>query len=254
MKNAAAWKPTKYYLLGDRLMPSQDQAMLGVRSRFVGALQAMTYQQVIQRHARGVLIDLGCGDVPLYLVYRTHVSEIICVDWADSIHANPHVDIEADLNQGLPLPDATADTILSTDVLEHIRDPFMFWKEVGRVLKPGGKVILTAPFLYWLHEEPHDYFRYTRHRLKAFCDENGLIVLELFPYGGPLAVILDIIGKNLPWFVAAYQSVAKAFYRSRLGQRIDERNRHSFPIGYVVVAVKALSPHSEIAPTVSSRV
>ena len=60
-----------------------------------------------------------------------------------------------------------------------------------------GKLILSVPFLYGVHEAPHDYHRWTAFKLRAFCEANGLKVLELQPYGGGLEVVLDIVGKHL---------------------------------------------------------
>ena len=126
--------------------------------------------------------------------------------------------------------------MLCTDVLQHIRDPFTFCREIARILAPQGVAFITTPFMYWLHEEPHDHFRYTNHRLRGFAEDNGLDVLEISEYGGPLAVVLDVIAKNLPArYRSAYMKIAIPFYRSNIGQRLDQRNRELFPIGYSLV-------------------
>ena len=67
------------------------------------------------------------------------------------------------LNGPLPFPDGSFDTFISTDVLEHIREPVIAWSEMAWVLRPGGKLIVSVPFPYSLHEEPHDYHRHTRY-------------------------------------------------------------------------------------------
>ncbi len=109
------------------------------------------------------------GLFPLYGVYKDLVRDTVCVDWDQSLHPSPHLDYTCNLNGVLPLKDEEFDTILLTDVLEHIQDPFCLWKEMTRVLKHGGKVIVGVPFLYPIHEAPHDYFRYTEHALRLFC-------------------------------------------------------------------------------------
>jgi SAM-dependent methyltransferase len=108
------------------------------------------------------LLDLGCGKVPFYARYREYVSETVCVDWSNSLHGNGHVDAECDLTQELPFADASFDTILLSDVLEHIPAPERLWREMARLLKPGGELLSSVPFFYWLHEEPYDYYRYTK--------------------------------------------------------------------------------------------
>ncbi len=140
---------------------------------------------MIRAHARGRLLDLGCGAVPLYGMYRDLVSEITCVDWPNSLHNSSHVDISADLHGPLPLSDAAFDTVLLTDVLEHMAEPKGLMREVARVLAPGGKILVGVPFLYWLHEEPHDYYRFTKFALRRMLDESGLEVLEIDAYGAP---------------------------------------------------------------------
>ncbi len=61
----------------------------------------------------------------------------------------------------IPLEDGSFDTVLMTEVLEHLEEPARGLAEAGRLLRPGGKLILTTPFMWPLHEEPRDFFRYS---------------------------------------------------------------------------------------------
>ena len=72
--------------------------------------------------------------------------------------------------------------------------------KTARLLKPDGKLILGVPFLYWLHEEPHDYYRYTEFALDRFCQLSGLRLVELTPYGGLPEVFIDMSSKCLALF------------------------------------------------------
>jgi SAM-dependent methyltransferase len=65
-------------------------------------------------------------------------------------------------------------------------------QEVNRVLRPGGTVILTVPFAWELHEEPYDFFRYTRHALKELFERNGFVVDYIKPNGGKWAAIYQL--------------------------------------------------------------
>jgi|SRR5882672_1031673 len=252
MRNRDAWQPTKYVIRDGTLRGSRDPSELGIRSRLAGDCEAAVCWTAIREHATGILADVGCGKVPLYGVYKDLVSEVICIDWPDTLHDSPHLDIEADLNDGLPLPDASVDTILATSVLEHLRKPDLFWSEAARALRPGGKVILTVPFFYWLHEEPHDYHRFTKYQFQAACRDHGFAVVTLLETGGPLSIILDIAGKNTPWLAAPYQSFACWLASTRLGKRIDERGANNFPLSYCVVAAKTPGhEHSETARSVA---
>ena len=132
--------------------------------------------------------------------------------------------------------------MLITDVLEHIFDPTTLWREMVRVLRSRGKIILTTPFFYWIHEAPHDYCRYTEHKLRMFCEISGLEVLALETYGGAPEVVFDVLAKHLefsPMLSAIHLAIAKAFVRSRLGRRLSQSGRGAFPLGYTLVARKS---------------
>ena len=150
---------------------------------------------VVKGHCRGRLLDLGCGKVPFYALYREYVSEIICVDWSNSLHGNGHVDAECDLTKDLPFANASFDSIILSDVLEHIPTPERLWGEMARLLRPGGNLLLSVPFFYWLHEEPHDYYRYTKYALRRFAEATGFDILLIKELGGAPEIMVDILSK-----------------------------------------------------------
>ena len=162
MKNIETWVPSKFVFKRHRLRASGNPKQINPGSRLIGDLVASCYHEYVKSHCRGRLLDLGCGKVPFYALYREYVSETVCVDWSNSLHESDHLDAECDLTQDLPFADASFDSILLSDVLEHIPTPERLWREMARLLKPGGKVLLNVPFFYWLHEEPYDYYRYTK--------------------------------------------------------------------------------------------
>jgi SAM-dependent methyltransferase len=179
-------------------------------------------------------------------MYRDLVSEITCVDWSSSVHNSSHVDISADLNGPLPLPDAAFDTVLLTDVLEHMAEPKGLMREVARVLAAGGKVLVGVPFLYWLHEEPHDYYRFTKFALRRILDESGLEVLEIDPYGGVPEAFFDLSAKALVFVPARvsrpllriHSLVARGVMSLNLAQRFSRLTSRTIPLGYCVVGQK----------------
>jgi Methyltransferase domain len=120
MKNVQTWAPTKFVLERGRFRASPNPKELSPGSRLLGDLLASCYQTHLKSHCRGRLLDLGCGKVPFYGLYREYVSETVCVDWHNSSHGNDYLDAECDLTKDLPFSDACFDTILLSDVLEQI--------------------------------------------------------------------------------------------------------------------------------------
>lgn len=86
-------------------------------------------------------------------------------------------DIVADAEH-LPFEDGEFELILCTEVLEHVKNPFNVEKELYRVLKPGGRLILTTRFVYPIHDSPHDYWRYTKYGLKELFKNWKFIELK----------------------------------------------------------------------------
>lgn len=126
----------------------------------------------------GRLLDIGCGAKP-YRVLATGVGDYVGAD----IAPGPEVDHVLVPGQPLPLQDASVDAVLCTQVLEHVRDFDQLWREVLRVLRPGGRLILTIPFMFNEHGSPHDYRRLSRHGLRAVA-ERDFDVVEVRVQGG----------------------------------------------------------------------
>jgi len=249
MKNASQWTPSKFVYHRSRLMASRDPKQVSISSRLIVDRVARLYDEHIKTHCSGRLVDLGCGNVPFYEAYKNDVEENICVDWPNTLHANPYLDCECDLTQPLPFRDGEFDTIVLSDVLEHIPVPEQFWREMSRILSPGGKLLMNVPFYYWLHEQPHDYYRYTEHALRRFAERAGFKVLVLETLGGTPEVLADILAKNflvvpvaggpLAMFV---QALARLFGSSRFGKWVSKESGKRFPLGYFMVAEKIGSP------------
>lgn len=242
MRDADRWTPTKYVPHRGRWRGSRDPAALGPGSRLNADRVVACYEAALPAHARGDLLDLGCGTVPLHGLYAPHVASVTCVDWAASPHATNHIDIEADLSQPLPLPDAAFDTVILSDVMEHVPEPRLLWREIARVLRPGGHLLMNVPFLYGLHELPHDYFRYTRFALERMAQEAGLQVLELRATGGSLHVLADVLAKHLVHLpvlgaplAVAVQGVVSLLDRTGPGRRLAAKTAERFPAGYFLV-------------------
>ncbi len=244
MPRAGEWQQSKFRLKGRTIRASTDPRELYRGSRIHADLAGEFYASAIPRWVSGDLVDLGCGKAPLLGAYRDYCSSILLADWANSPHANPLLDLIVDLNKPLTSLDSNSfDVVLLSDVLTCISEPAALMEEIGRILKPGGRLLLNVPFVNWLAEVPHDYYRYTRYALERFALQSGLEVIELVPLGGWIEVLADLSSKPLARFrlwllAAAIHRAAIAFNRTPLGRRIAVRSGEVLPLGYGMVAVK----------------
>ena len=101
------------------------------------------------------------------------------MDWDRCIHEKSSIDIYANLCEPLPFEENYADTIVSFDVLEHLPEPELFLKECYRILKIDGYLHLTVPFNWWVHEEPYDFYRFTKHGLKYLLNKVGFKQIQI---------------------------------------------------------------------------
>ena len=239
MQNIKDWKPTKIINTGKRFKP--NPASISIHSYYVCNTYLKFYIDYIKRYASGKLLDCGCGTVPYYEIYRELVDEIYCTDWENSMHDNKFVDAYSDLNTRLNFESEFFDTVLLTDVLEHIYNPSNLMNEIARVLKPGGKVIIAVPFFYWIHEQPHDYYRYTEFTLRRICEDSGLKILELEPYGGYLDVLFDTINKvfiRKKFLLKVFMPLALMIKKSFINRKINKKHQNKYPLGYILCAEK----------------
>lgn len=242
MKNADRWVPSKFVPRRGALRATRDPNALSPASYLLADAVARRYGDALPRYATGRLVDLGCGRVPLYGCYRAHVDSVTCVDWGHSVHGETHLDLICDLNQPLPFEDAAFETVILSDVLEHIAAPDALWRELSRVVSPGGHVLLNVPFMYWLHETPFDFYRYTEFALRQFAERNSFNVVSLDAVGGAPEVMLDIIAKHLlyipgvgRWAAGTLQSVGASLGGLALWRRFWAKTERAFPLGYFVV-------------------
>jgi len=245
MKNSQEWKPTKYIFKGDKIFSTKDIKEVGADSRLLTDEVASFYSEQIPKYAKGKLIDLGCGKIPLYGFYKDFVEDVFCVDWGNSLHKNPYLDLEWDINKKLDFSkNKYYDTIILSDVLEHISAPKNLINEMYRILKRGGILLMTVPFYYWIHEKPFDYYRYTHFGLEKMFKESGFEIIEIKSTGGILEVMADIGAKTLihlpmgRFFAIFVQNVAKFIGKRKIGKKLRKRTEFTFPLGYGLVAKK----------------
>jgi SAM-dependent methyltransferase len=140
--------------------------------------------------AHGTLLDYGCGGRPYEELFTPKVDRYVGADVATA--ADTQVDVLLEPDRPVPLADASIDTVLANQTLEHVPDPSFYIGECARLLKPGGVLILTAPMQWRHHEEPYDYHRFTRFGIERLLRIHGLELKDLRPCGGAYALIGQI--------------------------------------------------------------
>lgn len=142
---------------------------------------------VMHRECRGSVLDAGSGRG----AWRRTI--LASAESCESIDQEPRgggsVTWIGDLMRMPQVPSARYDTVVCHQVLEHLAEPGAALAEMRRVLKPGGRLIVSVPHLSRLHELPNDYFRYTPHGMRSLLEVTGYAVTELRTYGGPLSFL-----------------------------------------------------------------
>jgi SAM-dependent methyltransferase len=122
---------------------------------------------------QGCVVDLGCGSSPYKEDILKVASSYIGVDWIITVHDQSGIDVFADICRPFPFKNSSIDTVVSFQVLEHLENPDFFLSECFRVLKKGGHLFLTVPFMWYIHEAPHDYYRFTKYGLQYLLKKNN---------------------------------------------------------------------------------
>jgi len=136
-------------------------------------------------HARGALLDVGCGSRTFERLFAGRVTRYWGLDLPSSrfLSAIERPDIHARGEQ-LPVRTGSMDTVLGLSMLTYFADPGAMLAEAHRVLKPGGTLLLEFTQMAPLHDEPYDFFRFTRYGAAALLERAGFEPLEFIPIGG----------------------------------------------------------------------
>ncbi len=204
-------------------------------------------KKALETHANGVFLDLGCGNKPYASLYNPYTTSQIGCDIIQS--DKNRVDVICPVTN-LKFESNIFDSVLCTQVLEHVYEHQLMMKEIHRVLKPGGTIILTVPFTWELHEEPFDFFRYTKHGLKELFEKTNFQIDYIKPNGGKWAAIYQLRNNALYHSFKKktfYNKLKKLFYnelrviqlRNKFAIWLDKKYKDEiFTLNYIVVARK----------------
>lgn len=142
------------------------------------------------------VLDYGCADRP-YVGLLPYGLNYVGVD----LPGNAKADLQLASDGTIPVPSGTVDLVLSTQVLEHVEDPRAYLAECARVLRPGGKLLLSTHGIMYYHPDPEDYWRWTCAGLRRLLEEQGFGVLDLRGLLGLVAASLQLIQDRTVWQV-----------------------------------------------------
>lgn len=192
------------------------------------------------------VLDAGAGSAPYRELFEH--CDYVTTDWENSIYEEGRsADIVASLDS-LPVEDGSFDAAVATEVLEHVADPAAAVAELHRVLVPGGRLLVTVPFVWQLHEEPFDFYRYTHHGMRALLEGAGFREVEADPLNGYFTTLGQLVaqygsatGANDAGPIRHRVGVALAILLPRalpLFEALDRRldDRHTLPLGFALRA------------------
>ena len=140
-------------------------------------------------HFHGTFLDIGCGSQPyrsLITAPHSSVEQYIGMDLEGNPLSGYH-QLRPDIfwnGLHILMEDASVDSAMATEVLEHCPDPAAVLREAYRVLRPGGFLFLTVPFLWPLHDVPYDEYPYTPFAMDRLLKGAGFGDVVLTPLGG----------------------------------------------------------------------
>lgn len=157
-----------------------------------GLFRSMT---VLGRDLQGKLLDVGCGTKP-YERYLS-VSHYIGLEIdTERSRTTSKADMFYD-GQKFPFGREEFDSLLANEVFEHVFNPQGFMTEVNRVLKLNGKLLMTVPFVWDEHEQPHDYARYTSFGLRHLLEQHGFEILQQQKSVDDIRVLFQLFNEYL---------------------------------------------------------
>jgi len=204
-------------------------------------------KNAVEKYAKGKLLDIGCGNKPYEIWLKGKASVYVGCDIVQS-SANK-VDVLCEANK-IPLESNSFDTVLSTQVIEHVEDHQGLVNEAYRLLKPNGCFILSGPMYWNLHEEPYDFFRFTKHGFKYILEKGGFEVCEIVSNGGAWATLGQVVNHTFEFRNSKANKIAKGLkylFRilrmyilvNRIFAYLDKKDFNTInTMNYVIVARK----------------
>lgn len=194
------WIKSLYKAMGSNFLHPQWLA-----NRFHRSSQA-----VVANLAGMKVLDVGSGDNALYKMLESR-NWVCRLDYpVTNQHYAQLPDVFADACN-MPIANNSVDVVLILEVLEHVKNPADVCAEIARVLRHRGKLYLSMPFLYPIHDAPHDYQRLTIHGLRYLLNQYDFVVLQEKQHGNSFLVVLQLFNLALLELVWRLLAINKIF-------------------------------------------
>lgn len=186
------------------------------------------------KNISGIIIDLGGSFKPSYeRFWHIKPEKFIRVD----INEKAKPDVIADLNKPLPFSDNFADAIFLFSVIYILEDPRKTLQEINRILKTGGKLFITSPFIFNEAKEPNDYWRFTSEGLEKLLKKSGFNNILIRPVGERFSAAMYLLSPFLFFWPIKFIFYAIAIIIDRFIPK-KLKLKQPCPIGYFLEACK----------------
>jgi SAM-dependent methyltransferase len=148
--------------------------------------------------AEGRILDYGCADVPYRHLFPATVDYV-----GADLPGNPAASLEIAADGTVPVPSGSFDAVLSTQVLEHVEDPGVYLSECWRVLRPGGRMLLSTHGIMVHHPDPVDYWRWTSEGLRQAVSSAGFEIDRFEGIMGLAATGIQLFQDGIWWRLPA---------------------------------------------------
>ncbi|MBN1600833.1 MAG: class I SAM-dependent methyltransferase [Chitinispirillaceae bacterium] len=147
-------------------------------------------EQLINRYISGRVLDIGAGNLAWKYIVKSAAKNYHSSDFCIT-HKN--LDMIFDVTKSFPLKNNSYDSIFCHSVLEHTPEPWNAFDEFYRILKENGVLLISVPFIFYLHGAPDDYFRFTRYGMIKLSEKTGFKVCKLISSGGIAHFLINIV-------------------------------------------------------------
>ena len=189
--------------------------------------------------AGGRVLDYGCADLP-YGRFFPPDTDFVGAD----LPGNPMAALELNPDGTVPAEDEAFDAVLSTQVLEHVEDPALYLSECFRVLRPGGRLLLSTHGVFMYHPDPDDYWRWTCAGLQRAVRGPGFEIERFEGIIGPLATCLQMTQDSVYWRLPRLLRPIFAFVMQSLIALADRESPERRRLDAAIFAVIAGKPRA----------